>query len=174
MNTPRAIYRRYSRRRAHRLIGSFAIPCVSLVIAFIWAVQFVVSVPLSVIAPEIKRSWPIVGYPMYSGAHFAGEEIPRLAVVGITDNSEEMDVLSEDVGGGYWHFQIFANAVRHSNKEIVQDVVRTYEARHKVRLVALRVENRPLRWNNVEVQAATTQVLWNYRLDTAEHNERVP
>ena len=30
---------------------------------------------------------------MYSGAHFAGEEIPRLAVVGITDNSEEMDVL---------------------------------------------------------------------------------
>ena len=56
--------------------------------------------------------------------------------------------------GGYWHFQIFANAVRHANKKVVQDVVRTYEARHKVRLVALRVEDRPLRWNNVEVQAA--------------------
>ena len=110
---------------------------------------------------------------MYSVPHFQGEEIPRLAVVGIGDNSEEIDVLPEDIGG-YWHFQIFANAVRHANKEVVQDVVRTYEARHKVRLVALRVENRPLRWNNVEVQAAPTEVLRNYRLDTAEHSETVP
>ena len=174
MNIFTAIDRRYWPRGAHRLITSFAIPCVSLVIAFIWAVQFVVSVPLSVIAPGIKRSWPFVDYPMYSAAHFAGEEIPRLAVVVITDNSEEIDVLPEDVGGGYWQFQIFANAVRHSNKEVIQDVVRAYEARHKVHLVALRVENRPLRWNNAEVQAATTQVLRDYRLDTAAHNERVP
>ena len=174
MNTPQAVYHRYPRRRVHRLITSFAIPCVSLVIAFIWAAQFVVSVPFSVIAPRIKRSWPIVDYPMYSSAHFAKEEIPRLAVVGITDKSQEMDVLSEDVGGGYWHFQIFANALEHSNKEVVQDVVRAYEARHKVRLIALRLENRPLRWNNGKIQGATTQVLQNYRLDAAEPNERVP
>jgi hypothetical protein len=53
-------------------------------------------------------------------------------------------------------------------------VVRTYETRHKVRLVALRVEDRPLRWNNVEVEAAPTKVLRNYRMNTAEHSETVP
>ena len=133
-----------------------------------------VSIPLSLVTGGLRQSWPIVDYPMYSVPHFAGEEIPRLAVVGIRDNSEEIDVLPEEVGGGYWHFQIFANAVRHSNKEIVQDVVRTYEARHKVRLVALRVKNCPLRWNNIEGEAAPTQVLRSYRLDTAAHNEPVP
>jgi len=173
MNTSQVTYRRYSPRSAFRLTTRFAIPCVSVLIAFIWAVQFVVSVPLSLITRGLRRSWPIVDYPMYSVPHFQGEEIPRLAVVGIGDNSEEIDVLPEDIGG-YWHFQIFANAVRNANKEVVQDLVRTYEARHKVRLVALRVEDRPLRWNNVEVQAAPTKVLRNYRLNTAKHSETVP
>ena len=105
MNTSQVTYRRYSPRSAYRLITSFAIPCVSVLIAFIWAVQFVVSVPLSVMARGIRRSWPIVDYPMYSAPHFEGEEIPRLAVVGIRDNAEEIDVLPEDI----WRLLAFSN-----------------------------------------------------------------
>ena len=44
--------------------------------------------------------------------------------------------------------------MRRADKEVIRDIVRTYEARHNVRLAALRVENRPLLWNNAQVQAA--------------------
>jgi hypothetical protein len=174
MNTSEVNCRRCSATRALGLTGSVAIPCVSALIALIWAVQFMVSVPLSLITRGIKQSWPIVDYPMYSDPHFAGEEIPRLAVVGIGHNAKEIDILPEDIGGGYWHFQIFAKAVRDANKKVIQDVVQTYETRHKVRLVALRVEDRPLRWNNVEIEAAPMKVLRDYRLDTVQHSETVP
>ena len=36
---------------------------------------------------------------MYSDPHFEGDEIPRLAVVGIRDNAEEIDIRPEDIGG---------------------------------------------------------------------------
>ena len=155
-------------------IRSFAVPCVSVLIALIWGIQIVVSVPLSLITNGLRQSWPVVDYPMYSVPHFEGEEIPRLAVVGIRDNSEEIDILPQDIGGGYWHFEIFAKAVRHARKEVIQDVVRMYEARHHVHLVALRVENRPLRWSNAEVEAAPIKVLRNYPLNAAPHDQTVP
>jgi hypothetical protein len=66
---------------------------------------------------------------MYSRSHFEGDRIARLAVVGIRDNAEEIDILPDDIGGGYWHFQILTTAVRRADKEVTQDVVRMYEAR---------------------------------------------
>ena len=74
---------------------------------------------------------------MYSPSHFEGDQISRLAVVGIRHNAEEIDILPEDIGGGHWHFQIFANAVRRKEKQVIQDVVRMYEARRHVRLAAI-------------------------------------
>src|SRR5438270_14074377 len=109
MTSPTVTNHGGSTTKTLRLIRRFPIPCVSVLIAFIWSIQFIISVPLSVITHEIKRSWPIVDYPMYSGPHFVGDEIPRMAVVGIRDNAAEIDIWPEDIGGGYWHFQILAN-----------------------------------------------------------------
>ena len=63
--------------------------------------------------------------------------------------------------------------MRHANEEVIQDVVRTYEARHNVRLAALRVENRPLLWKNDQVEAAPTSST-ELSIDTAEQNVTVP
>ncbi len=150
------------------------IACVSVLIGFIWAGQFVVSIPLSAITRGVRRSWPIVDYPMYHAAHSSEEEIPRLAVVGIRDNSEEIDVIPEDIGGGYWYYQVFANAVIRGQKQVIQDIVRMYEARHKFHLVALRVEDRPLLWKNGSAERVQTKVLRGYPLDSVPPNETVP
>jgi hypothetical protein len=166
--------RRRFQRKISRLIRRFAIPCISGLIAFIWLAQFSVSVPLSVITSGIKRSWPIVDYPMYSAPHFQGDEIPRLAVVGICDNTEEIDIRPEEIGGGYWHFQIFARAITRADGAVVRDTVQAYEARHNIRLAALRVENRPLLWKNAQVEAGPIEILGTYPLSAAQHNPTNP
>ncbi len=148
----------------------FAIPCVSGLIASIWSLQFIVSVPLSVITNGIRRTWPIVDYPMYSMPHFQGEKIPRLAVVGIRENSEEVDILPEDIGGGYWHFQIFATAVKRADEDVIRDIVQMYETGHNVRLTAIRLENRPLVWKSTRVEAAPIEILRTFPLRLTQHN----
>jgi hypothetical protein len=178
MTTPRVTNHRRSTKKALRLIRRFAIPCVSLLIAFIWSAQFIVSVVFVVFARGLafylKRTWPIVDYPMYSGSHFEGDEIPRMAVVGIRDNAEEIDFRPEDIGAGYWHFQVFARAVTRADEDVIRDIVRTYEARHNLRLTALRVENRPLLWKSGQVEAAPVKILRTYSLNTLRHNSTSP
>jgi hypothetical protein len=174
MTTAAVTNDRDSRKRTLHLSRRLAIYWVSGVIAFIWSIQFIVSVPLSLIAHGVRRSWPIVDYPMYNAPHFEGDEIPRMAVVGIRDNADEVDIRPEDIGGGYWHFQIFAKAVRRADEGIIRDMVRMYEIRHNVRLAALRVENRPLLWESAQVEAAPIEILRNYPLGNPQHNPMVP
>ena len=104
---------------------------------------------------------------MYSGPHFEGDKITRIAVVGIRDNAEEIDIAAEDIGGGYWHLQIFARAVMRAEEDVIRDMVRIYETRHNVRLTALRVVNRPLLWKSAQVEAAPIEVLRTYPLTAA-------
>jgi hypothetical protein len=133
-----------------------------------------VSVPLCLITHGIKQSWPIVDYPMYSDPHFHGDEIPRMAVVGICDNAEEIDIRPEEIGGGYWHFQVFAKAVMRGDEAVIRDMVQTYETRHNVHLEALRVENRPLLWKSAQVEPAPIEILRTYPLSTAQYNSTNP
>ena len=70
-----------------RLWNRLAIPALSGVVALIWLSQFTVSVPLYLIANGLRRSWPIIDYPMYSPSHFEGDQISRLAVVSIRNLS---------------------------------------------------------------------------------------
>lgn len=174
MSTYRVTKRGGFRGKGLLLIRRFAIPCVSGLIVFIWSIQFIVSVPLFLFAHGIKRTWPIVDYPMYSDPHFVGDEIPRMAVVGIRDNAEEIDIRPEDIGGGYWYFQVFAKAVMRGDKDIIRDMARAYEARHNIRLAAFRVENRPLLWKSAQVETAPIKVLRTYQLIAARHNSDLP
>jgi hypothetical protein len=174
MATPSTTNRRGSTTKALRLIRRFAVPCVSVLIASVWSAQFIVSVPLSLLVHGIKRSWPIIDYPMYSESHFEGDEIPRMAVVAIRDNAEEIDLRPEDIGGGYWYFQVFARAVTRAEGAVIRDIARTYEARHNMRLAALRVENRPLLWRSTQVERAPTKILRTYPLSAAPHNSTTP
>jgi hypothetical protein len=119
-------------------------------------------------AHGIRQSWPIVDYPMYSEPHFEGDEIPRMAVVGIRDNGDEIDIHPEDIGGSYWDFQVFVRAVRGADEDVIRDMVRVYETRHNVHLAALRVENRPLLWKNAQVEAAPIEILRTYPLNAAQ------
>jgi hypothetical protein len=167
----------YSRGSTRRNSGGFtkpAILCVSALIAFIWSAQFIVSLPLSLFARGVKRSWPIVDYPMYSEPHFLGDEIPRLQVVGISQNGQEIDIGPDDIGGGYWYYQVFARAVARADKDVIRDVIRTYEARHNVRLTAIRVEDRPLLWKAAEVAAGPAKVLRTYPLISGQHSSDLP
>ena len=166
--------RQVSTKKALWLIRRFAIPCVSGLIAFIWSVQFMVSVPLCLVVHDVRRSWPMVDYPMYSMPHFEGDKIPHMAIVGIRGNGEEINILPEDVGGGYWHFQIFARALIRGDEDVIQDMVRMYEAHHNVRLAALRVENRPLLWKSAQVKAAPVEILRTYPLNSVQHNSKTP
>ncbi len=111
---------------------------------------------------------------MYSMPHFEGDKIPCMAIVGIRDNADEIDIRPEDIGGGYWHFQIFANAVMRADKDVIRDVVHLYEKGHNTRLTALRVENRPLLWKNTRAETAPIEILRNYPLDTAQSNSKDP
>jgi hypothetical protein len=113
-------------------------------------------------------------YPMYSDPHFEGDEIARMAVVGVRDNGEEIDIRPEDIGGGYWYFQVFARAVTRADDAVIRDTVRTYEDRHSTRLAALRVENRPLLWKSAQVEAASIEILRTYSLSAAQHNSTSP
>jgi hypothetical protein len=174
MTSPLVTHRRGSPKRGLPLIKRFVIPCVSGLIVVIWSSQFMVSVPLCLITHGIKQSWPIVDYPMYSDPHFHGDEIPRMAVVGICDNAEEIDIRPEDIGGGYWYFQVFAKAVIRGDKDIIRDMARAYEARHNMRLAAFRVENHPLLWKSAQVETAPIKVLRTYPLSAAQHNSDIP
>lgn len=111
---------------------------------------------------------------MYNEPHFVGDEIPRMAVVGIRENGQELDIRPEDIGGGYWHYQVFARAVTRADEDIIREIAQGYEARHNIRLVALRVENRPLLWNSTQVAAAPTEILRTYQLITTQHNSDLP
>ncbi len=111
---------------------------------------------------------------MYSMPHFEGDKIPRLAVVGIRDNSQQIDIRPEEIGGGYWYFQVFAGAATRADENVIRDMVRMYETRHNVRLAALRVENRPLLWKGAQVKAAPIEILRTYPLSAAQHNSTSP
>jgi len=100
---------------------------------------------------------------MYSAPHSEGDQIPRIVVVGIHDDAVEVDLLPEDIAG-YWHFQLFANAVRQADGQVISDVVRMYEARHNLHLAALRVENRPLLWKNDQLKPGPIEILRSYPL----------
>jgi hypothetical protein len=115
-----------------------------------------------------------VDYPLYIDPHFEGDEVPRMAVVGIRDNGEEIDVRPEDIGGGYWYFQVFARAVTRADDAVIRDTVRAYEGRHNIRLAALRVENRPLLWKSAKVEAAPIKILRTYPLGATQHNSTNP
>jgi NADH:ubiquinone oxidoreductase subunit D len=111
---------------------------------------------------------------MYSAPHFEGDEIARMAVVGIRDSGEEIDIRPEDIGGGYWYFQVFARAVARTDDAVIRDMVRMYEIRHNVQLAALRVENRPLLWKGAQVEAAPIEILRTYPLSAAQDNSTIP
>jgi hypothetical protein len=153
-----------------RFLRRFVILWVSVLIAFIWSLQFMVSIPFFALAQGITRSWPLMDYPMYSEPHFEGDEIARMAVVGIRDDGEEIDIRPEDIGGGYWYFQVFARAVTRADEAVIRDIVRAYEARYNIHLTALRVENRPLLWKSTQVNAAPVEVLRTYPLTAAQRN----
>jgi hypothetical protein len=173
MTTSSVTNGRGSTKRTQRFLGRLAIFCVSLVITLIWSTQFIVSLPLALLAQGIKRSWPIIDYPMYNEPHFVGDKIPRMAVVGVLENAQEIDIGPEDIGGGYWYYQVFAKAMRRGDEDVIWDMARAYEARHNIRLAALRVENRPLVWNSTKVAAAPTEILRAYPL-TGPHTFDLP
>ena len=158
---------RAPKKEVHQSVNRRAIAWLSALIALIWSLQFLVSVPLSFRAPGLRRSWPIIDYPMYSLPHFEGDKIQRLAVVGISATGGEVEIQPEDVGG-YWHYRILAEAVERADEDIVRDVVRIYESRHNLRLTALRVEDRPLLWRSGRVVPAPIKVLRDARMDRAE------
>lgn len=120
---------------------------VSLVVVVVLGTQAVAALGLT--PGPVEKSpflWPFLDYPMYSTAHYEGEGIPRYRVVGTTADGREMEIDRETLGTDFWIFRnAFLFSFRYPGmRDELPPGVELFETRHGVRLIAVRLENRPL------------------------------
>ncbi len=113
------------------------------------------------LCPPPKKSWPIINYPMYSSAHYNGDQIPRYRVVGILDDATERPISAQDLGINPWHFlKGFVKAgLLADNQALTHDFVELYQTRHGKPLSRVRVENHPLIFSNSRVKTGPIEIV---------------
>ena len=112
------------------------------------------------------RLWPFVDYPMYSKAKYEGNPIHRLRVIGVLDDSTEIQILAEDLGMGHWHFQGFIRALRRGTPpDEIRWFVDSYHQRTERTLRSLRLENHPLAFSREGVAPAPKVVVATVNVD---------
>jgi hypothetical protein len=98
--------------------------------------------PVRVCDPEL---WPFLTYPLYSAAHYAGEELPQLRLSGVLADGEAVQLKQEDfLLDSSFSFQNVMVAVLDKNMPDLRNYVRVYNSTHDLPLVSLRLENDPL------------------------------
>ncbi len=101
---------------------------------------------------------------MYSVPHYLGDNISRLMVVGIREDSTPIDISPDDLAIDYWHYQVLARAIQRKDAPLIRDLLLRYEARRNVTLTAVRLEDRPIRWTPTIAKPAPVQVMAEYTL----------
>lgn len=129
-----------------RLIGRLQILAASVVVLVTITFQALASFQIQF--GPIEGSpflWPFLDYPMYTGAHYAGEPLERQVVVGILADSSEVMIAPADLGVTFWQFQNFLNPAILDGHRDRADVYRgIYEERYGEYLIGFRLEDHPL------------------------------
>lgn len=89
--------------------------------------------------------WPFIDYPMYSLAHYEGDEVSRLLLIGIRPDSTKIEIEPEDLGltfFPYLHGPI--RAVRDSSRHVASPFRDIFAERHGVEVVGFEVLDRPI------------------------------
>lgn len=89
--------------------------------------------------------WPFIDYPMYSLAHYEGDEVSRLLLIGIRPDSTKIEIEPEDLGltfFPYLHGPI--RAVRDSSRSAASVFRDIFAERHGVEVAGFEVLDRPV------------------------------
>lgn len=120
--------------------------CISLFITACLVIQAVVSSGKSLGPFEHSPyQWPFIDYPMYSLAHYEGDEVSRLVLIGIRADSTKIAIEPEDLGltffpylrGPVW-------AVRNSKRSAAILYRDIFADRNGVEVVRFEVLDRPV------------------------------
>jgi len=110
----------------------------TLVILFVLAMQAQAVIPL-------RRLWPLLGYPMYRTAHYAGEAVHRYHVFATTTGGAEVELGPDSLGLSFFkHLYGPVEALQQGDRARLATFVAIYEKRHGVTLREVRLEDRPI------------------------------
>lgn len=89
--------------------------------------------------------WPFIDYPMYSGAHFEGDEIDRALVLGVRADSARIPIEPADLGLGLFPYRRGpVRALRRGNLQAARLYRDIYAQRHGVDLIGFELKYRPI------------------------------
>jgi hypothetical protein len=115
--------------------------------------------------PDPDR-WPFLSYPMYRGAHFPGDAIPRHRVFGILADSSEVHVTPQTLGTNFWIWQRrLVHALDPVDSNDLRAMAVLYESRDGTPVSAFRLENHPLILGEKGVEEGTAEVIRTVWLD---------
>ena len=145
---------------------------ISIVIIFVLTLGAISALNFKLIYKPLRGSpdlWPFLDYPMYSTAHYEGEEIEHYAVFGTLEDATEVPILPEDFGLHFWIFRrTFVFAMLGDDQKQIKDYAELYNSRHNKYLTGLRLENHPLILSGNGANPGLRQILRNVRLETLE------
>jgi hypothetical protein len=107
--------------------------------------------------PHRYRYWPFLSYPMYNNAHQKDEPVSNFYLVGILKSGEEIPIGQDELKMEFWHY--LRGPVRMAQRDDASGLLSTlqpFEHRARVELVAVRLENRPMRLENGKVVTLAT------------------
>lgn len=115
--------------------------------------------------PDPDR-WPFLSYPMYRGAHFPGEAIPRHLVFGILEDSSEVQITPEALGTNFWIWQRrLVQALDPVDSNDLRAMATLYESRSGGSLSGFRLENHPLVLGREGVEEGRAEAIRTVWLD---------
>ncbi|HXK61988.1 MAG TPA: hypothetical protein PLP42_19045 [Acidobacteriota bacterium] len=111
--------------------------------------------------------YPFLDYPMYMKAHYPGDQMPRIRVYGIQEDSTRVRIQSQDLNLNKWLFGKFTDAVLNGETEKVKIYTDFYSRKHGTNLVALTIEIEPLIFTGQELKSGQAQVVKELSLNQA-------
>lgn len=118
--------------------------------------------------------WPFLDYPMYSGAHFEGDEIDRALVLGVRADSTRLPIEPADLGLGLFPYRRGpVRALRRGNLEAARLYRDIYAERHGVDLIGFELKYRPIVVTRSGYQSAPERIVASLYFET-EKKEREP
>ena len=137
---------------------------ISIWFAAILISQITISVVLFPLWQGISRTWPFLDYPMFAPAHYEGERMPQLVVIGKRIDTQaayedEIEITSRDLGLGDWAFSMFIRALLSDDQAAIREFVDTYEKKNSKQLAWLRVDDRGPLFEDGGLHAAEPSVV---------------
>jgi hypothetical protein len=142
--------------KLRRLLNTIAVSLLLSGISVTLALQLATGVRLTCSPDRVKapafwpklcdpQLWPFLDYPLYSAAHYAGEELPQFRLYGVLGNSSTIELTQADfLLDSSFSFQNLILAVLEKKMADVLDYARIYNSTHDTPVVALRLQNQPI------------------------------